>query len=152
MNHGQSDIEVKWTDAWENSPCDVFYVWCASSKFSEVQAALREANLELRQMLIWDKGHPSITRTHYWYQHHACVYGVRKGKTASWVGARGQSTIWSIPSPISIASLTGEESVLEAFKAWCHEGSPFGRVDRVDVEEISDGVTYPDFQITYSHS
>jgi len=39
-----------------------------------------------------------------------CLYGVRDGKTASWIGAAGQSTVWKIPSPKNPVSNSKEQN------------------------------------------
>jgi acylphosphatase len=40
----------------------------------------------------------------------------------------------------------GEENVLKAFVKWCHEGSPYSKVDSVDVAEAS-AKNYTQFSI-----
>jgi DNA modification methylase len=110
MESGQTDTEARWDAVWALSPADVFYVWCAGSRLVEVHQALGDADLHVRQILIWDKGILTRTRSHYWWSHEHCLYGVRKGKTASWVGDAGQSTVWRIPSPKHIMGGSKEKN------------------------------------------
>jgi DNA modification methylase len=51
------------------------------------------------QHLVWFKGRPVLTRTHYWFAHEPCWY-VRK-KNAPWLGTQGSenSTVWEAKSP-----------------------------------------------------
>ncbi len=111
MAGGTTDRDARWDATWAFSPCDVFYVWCAAGpKLIDVHAALTEAGFEVRQFLVWDKGVLTRTRNQYWYTHENCLYGVRKGKTASWCGEAGQSSVWKIPSPKHIMSGSKEEN------------------------------------------
>ncbi len=91
MHSGRDDTEARWDAVWALAPVEVFYVWCASGRIVEVHAALTDAGFDVRQHLVWDKGMLTRTRTHYWYSHEMCLYGVRKGKNAHWVGQSGQS-------------------------------------------------------------
>jgi DNA modification methylase len=111
MEGGKSDRDARWDATWALSPSDVFYVWCAPGpKQLDVYAALLDAGFETRQFLIWDKGVLTLTRTHYWYQHETCLYGVRKGQTAHWTGEAGQPSVWKIASPKHIMSGSKEKN------------------------------------------
>jgi DNA modification methylase len=110
MASGKADTEARWDEVWALAPVHVFYVWCAGFRLVEVCQALGDADFQVRQFLIWDKGALIRTRSHYWWSHEHCLYGVRKGKTASWVGAPGQSTVWRIPSPKNPISGSKEQN------------------------------------------
>jgi DNA modification methylase len=110
MNAGKSDIEARWDGAWKLSPADVFYVWCSGRRLVETHGALADAGFETRQQLIWVKSVLTRTRTHYWFSHEHCLYGVRHGKTAHWRGAAGQSTVWQLASPKHIMGGSDEEN------------------------------------------
>jgi len=58
--------------------------------------ALQQAGYEIRNQIIWRKPHFPISRGHYTYQHEPCWYGVKKGRTAHWVGDHNASTVWEI--------------------------------------------------------
>ncbi len=110
MQSGAADVEARWDEAWESSPATVFYVWCAGSRLVEVHSALTDANFVVRQLLVWDKQVLTRTRSHYWWSHEHCLYGVKKGATANWVGSAGQSTVWGIPSPKHIMGGSKEKN------------------------------------------
>ena len=110
MDSGERDIEARWDEAWRLAPCDVFYIWCAGSRLVEVHNALADAGFETRQQLIWQKSVLTRTRSHYWWSHEHCLYGVRCGKIAHWHGAPGQSTVWELSSPKHIMGGSNEEN------------------------------------------
>jgi DNA modification methylase len=87
---------------------EVAYVWYASAFTREVLDGLLRIGFVHWQQIIWDKGRPSLTRTHYWFQHEPCWY-VRK-KKAPWFGKLGENTtVWASPSPKFMMGSTGEE-------------------------------------------
>jgi len=91
------DTRADWSDAFALVPSlDVAYVWHASKFTSEVIAGLLRIGFVHHQQIIWDKGRTVLTRTHYWFQHEPCWYGVRKGHSSRWRGDRTQSTVWQI--------------------------------------------------------
>jgi len=111
MAGGKSDTSARWDGVWALAPAEVFYVWCAAGPLLiDVAASLIDNGFELRQILVWDKGVLTLTRTHYWYTHEHCLYGVRAGKTAHWVGQSGQASVWSIPSPKHIMGGSKEKN------------------------------------------
>jgi DNA modification methylase len=93
------DTRVDWSDAFALVPSlTVAYVWHASKFTREVLDGLLQIGFVHHQQIIWNKGRPVLTRTHYWFQHEPCWY-VRK-KNAPWFGRPGEnSTIWDSPSP-----------------------------------------------------
>jgi DNA modification methylase len=110
MEAGRTDSEARWDGVWALFGGDVAYVWCASARVNEVWQALEDARLIPHQVLVWDKGVLTRTRTHYWYTHEFCIYAWRKDKTAHWVGRAGQASVWNIPSPKHIMGGSKEES------------------------------------------
>jgi acylphosphatase len=44
--------------------------------------------------------------------------------------------------------VTGSENLLNDFKKWCHEGSPYSSVQKVEVREIEEK-DFKSFEITY---
>lgn len=93
------DTRADWSEAFALVPSlEVAYVWHASHFTREVLDGLLNIGFLHHQQVIWDKGRPVLTRTHYWFQHEPCWY-VRK-KNAPWFGKAGEnSTIWASPSP-----------------------------------------------------
>lgn len=104
-----SDTRADWSEAFELVPSlQVAYVWHASVFTREVLDGLLRIGFLYPQQIIWNKGRPVLTRTHYWYQHEPCWY-VRK-KNAPWFGKAGEnSTVWDSPSPKFIMGGSDEE-------------------------------------------
>jgi len=103
------DTRADWSEAFALVPSlQAAYVWHASKFTREVLDGLLAIGFLHHQQIIWDKGRPVLTRTHYWFQHEPCWY-VRK-KNAPWHGKQGKnSTIWSSPSPKFIMGGSDEE-------------------------------------------
>lgn len=93
-----NDHTPSWLPAWQLFQGDVAYIWHSSLKTVEVITEVIEAGYELRNLIIWNKQHFTITRGHYHWKHEPCVYAVRKGKAAHWIGDRTQTTVWDISS------------------------------------------------------
>jgi len=92
----ENDDRADWREAWELFPGDVAYVWHAPTYGPIVMGSLAAANFVDRALICWAKPRFAISRGHYHHQHEAAYYVVRKGKTASWVGDRSQTTLWAI--------------------------------------------------------
>ena len=104
---GNDDL-ADWTEAWELFPGDVAYVWHGGLRSVEQANSLERAKFTIRSQIIWNKGRLVISRGDYHWQHEACWYAVRKGKTGHWNGSRTESTVWDIPKPQ--ASETGHST------------------------------------------
>ena len=98
------DTRADWSEAFKLVPSiQVAYVWHASEFTIEVLTGLLRIGFMYPQQIIWDKGLPALTRTHYWYQHEPCWY-VRK-PNSPWFGLAGDnSTVWQAPSPKMLAA------------------------------------------------
>jgi DNA modification methylase len=105
MGRVSNDHVADWTRAWELFPGDVAYVWHGGLRSVEQAQGLEQAGFVIRSQIIWDKTRLVISRGNYHWQHEACWYAVRKGKTGHWNGSRTESTVWAIPK--SNASETG---------------------------------------------
>jgi DNA modification methylase len=92
----ENDNIVDWEAARKLFGGNVAYVWYASLKHAEVEKSLHE--FEIRSQIIWAKSSFAISRGHYHWQHECCLYAVRKGNSAKFIGDRSQSTLWSIPN------------------------------------------------------
>ncbi len=104
-----SDTRADWSEAFALVPSlEVAYVWHASKFTREVLDGLLRIGFVHHQQIIWNKGRPVLTRTHYWFQHEPCWY-VRK-INAPWYGKSGEnSTIWDSPSPKFIMGASDED-------------------------------------------
>jgi DNA modification methylase len=93
-----NDGRATWLETWRLFGGDVAYVWHGALHAKVVEADLAAAGLLLRAQIIWNKSAIVIGRGNYHWKHEPCLYVVRKGATASWVGGRKQSTVWDIAS------------------------------------------------------
>src|SRR4051812_33763506 len=105
MGRVSNDHLADWTKAWELFPGEVAYVWHGGLRSVEQAQGLEQAGFVIRSQIIWDKTRLVISRGDYHWQHEACWYAVRKGKTGHWNGSRTESTVWAIQK--SQASETG---------------------------------------------
>ena len=93
----QNDDRANWSSAWVLSPANVAYCWSPpGADFAGHDAALRQSGFEPRITIIWAKPNFPIGRGHYHVQHEPCIYAVRKGAGAGWIGDRKQATVWQI--------------------------------------------------------
>ena len=93
-----NDNRSDWQEAYQLSEADVVYVWCAAWFLGEVSAGLSSVGFEPRNLIVWIKSSPVISRGHYHWQSETCWYAVKKGKTARWSGGRKQTNLWEIRS------------------------------------------------------
>ena len=94
------DTIADWSHAFELVPSlQVVYVWHASVHTVEVVTGLTRIGFLYPQQIIWNKGRPVLTRTHYWFAHEPCWYA--RKKNAPWFGAQGNAntSIWEAKSP-----------------------------------------------------
>ncbi len=75
-----------------------FYIWHASATRQSFERALRAANLQENQYIIWVKPAPVLGRASYQWAHEPCFYCGRQGVVPRWTGDRKQSTVWQISS------------------------------------------------------
>jgi hypothetical protein len=104
------DTRADWSAAYALVPSlEVAYVWHASAHVVEVIQGLEALGFELRQQIVWVKTLAAMSRSAYNWQHEPCLYAVRKGKTAEWIGDTRQTTVWEYPSPKMIVGGSTEE-------------------------------------------
>jgi DNA modification methylase len=101
MGKVSNDEFADWRKAWANFPGDVVYVWHGGLRSVEQAEGLEAEGFVIRSQIIWNKGRLVISRGDYHWQHEACWYGVKKGKTGHWNGSRTESTVWDIAKPQS---------------------------------------------------
>ena len=99
-----NDSRASWLEAWRLFTGDVAYVWHGALHAGVVEADLSKAGLQLRAQIIWNKAAIVIGRGNYHWKHEPCLYVVRKGATAKWIGGRKQSTVWDIAGKHGISS------------------------------------------------
>ena len=96
MGKVENDGQADWREAWALFPGDVAYVWHASILGPVVQESLVVNAFDVRSQIIWAKSSFAISRGHYHWQHEACWYAVKKGRSGHWAGDRSQTTLWPI--------------------------------------------------------
>jgi len=104
-----SDDKADWTEVWQLSNAQVAYIWHASAFTDVVMKSLRDADYDCRQQIIWNKTIMVLSRSAYHWKHEPCIYAVKKGKDANWVGDRKQVTVWDIAPPNHIMSGSKED-------------------------------------------
>jgi DNA modification methylase len=80
-----------------------FYIWHADSEGLNFRAASKEAGLETRQCIIWNKQAMVMGRQDYQWKHEPCLYGWKEGSAHSWYSDRKQTTVLSFDRPSASA-------------------------------------------------
>lgn len=70
-----------------------FYIWYAPSKTDMTFCGVKQAGLEVKQILIWVKSHFTLGRQDYQWQHEPCLYGWKEGAGHYFLDSRKQSTV-----------------------------------------------------------
>jgi DNA modification methylase len=104
-----NDDNADWFPVWNISNAQVAYIWHASQFDHIVKESLLKADFIVRQQIIWNKTVAAMSRSAYHWKHEPCLYAVRKGCDANWIGDRKQNTVWDIASPLHIMSGSKEE-------------------------------------------
>ena len=76
-----------------------FYIWHADSTGLIFRQALKDADLELRQTLIWNKSSITLGRQDYQWKHEPCLYGWKDGAAHYFVDDRKQTTVFEDKTP-----------------------------------------------------
>lgn len=70
-----------------------FYIWHASMKNREFRQACIDAELDVNQILVWNKSSFSLGRSDYQWKHELCLYGWKKGAPHYFTKERNLTTI-----------------------------------------------------------
>lgn len=84
-------------------PGSAFYIFHADSEGLNFRLAAREAELQVRQCLVWVKNALVMGRQDYQWRHEPCLYGWRHGSAHRWLGDRKQTTVLEFPKPAKSA-------------------------------------------------
>ena len=76
-----------------------FYIWHADNEGLNFRMALKDAGLQLRQTLIWNKNSITLGRQDYQWKHEPCLYGWKDGSSHNWYSDRKQSTVIDMNRP-----------------------------------------------------
>lgn len=74
-------------------PGGSFYIWHADSEGYNFRKALRDAGLQLRQTLIWNKNALVLGRQDYQWKHEPCLYGWKEGAAHYFTSSRSETTV-----------------------------------------------------------
>ena len=115
-NDNMGDIQFKefLIKAFENlkdslKPGGPFYIWYASREHINFESALNEADLWVRQQLIWVKNTFILGRSDYHWKHEPCLYGWKDGDGHYFIDDRTQSTV--IDDQVDFNKLKKEEAI-----------------------------------------
>lgn len=76
-----------------------FYVWYASREVVNFQTSLEDADLPVKQELIWNKNSLVMGRQDYQWKHEPCLYGWKDGASHLWASDRKQTTVIDYQRP-----------------------------------------------------
>lgn len=99
-----------------------FYIWYASTQSGNFFAGAKDAGLEIRQVIVWNKSVFALGRQDYQWKHEPCLYGWKDGAAHYFTDDRTLSTVWD-GEPFEPRKATKEqlaefaEKVLAAFDA-----------------------------------
>ena len=85
----------------------VFYIWYADSQALNFRLACQQANMTIRENLIWVKSIFAFTRQDYQWQHEPCLYGWKDGASHYFIDRRNLSTV--IEDQIDIDKMKKED-------------------------------------------
>ena len=80
-------------------PGAVFYIWYADIQALNFRLACKEAGMQVRQNLIWNKSVFAMGRQDYQWKHEPCLYGWKDGASHLWASDRKQSTVIDYAKP-----------------------------------------------------
>ncbi len=81
-------------------PNAAWYIWHASARQADLEAAMRDCGLQVHQQIIWFKSRPVLTYSHFMWQHEPCFYGWLKGKQPGRRPPPETRSVWQIESKI----------------------------------------------------
>lgn len=84
-----------------------FYIWYADTSSLEFNQACRNANMTVRENLIWVKSQFILGRQDYHWRHEPCLYGWKDGAAHYFLNDRTQSTV--IDDSIDLNTITHED-------------------------------------------
>ncbi|MFO7898717.1 MAG: DNA methyltransferase [Planctomycetota bacterium] len=73
-----------------------FYIWGGYSNMKNYPARLKEAELRFAQAIIWDKGHPVLTRKDFLCCYEIVFYGWRVGAGHQFFGPNNVPDLWHL--------------------------------------------------------
>lgn len=77
-----------------------FYIWHAGLEGFNFIYAVREAELTIKQLLIWNKNSMVLGRQDFQWKHEPCLYGWKPGAPHHWYSDRKQTTVLNFDRPL----------------------------------------------------
>lgn len=74
-----------------------FYVWYASNQSKNLLEAAERSDMEVRQVIVWNKSVFALGRQDYQWKHELCLYGWKDGAAHYFTEDRTLSTVWDWP-------------------------------------------------------
>lgn len=86
-------------DAFKNihdalKPGGAFYIWHADSEGLNFRGACKEAELTVKQCIVWNKNTMVLGRQDYQWKHEPCLYGWKEGAAHYFANDRTQTTVY----------------------------------------------------------
>lgn len=106
-------------------PGRAFYIWGGYGNIGNYPPALADSGLYFSQGIVWDKGHPVLTRKDFMGAFEICFYGWREGAAHQFFGPNNATDLWAVKkvNPQSMVHLT-EKPVELAARAMMHSSRP----------------------------
>lgn len=76
-----------------------FYIWYADKEAVAFHQACEGADLDVKQVLVWNKNHFVLGRQDYQWKHEPCLYGWKRGAAHYFVDNRKQATVFEDALP-----------------------------------------------------
>jgi DNA modification methylase len=136
MNDFVSDEEfARLLRAWFGNAARVllpgrgFYIWGGYGNLGNYPPALADCGLYFSQGIVWDKGHPVLTRKDFMGAFEICFYGWRAGAAHQFFGPNNATDLWQVKkiNPQSMVHLT-EKPVELAARAILYSSRPHENV------------------------
>jgi DNA modification methylase len=82
--------------AYALEPGRAFYVWGGYANLGNYPSALAESELYYSQGIVWDKGHPVLTRKDFMGAFELAFYGWREGAAHQFFGPNNATDLWEV--------------------------------------------------------
>ena len=120
-------------DAFQNSynimkPGAAFYIWFASREHINFERALNDANLQVRQEIIWNKSALVLGRQDYQWKHEPCLYGWKEGASHYFVDNRTLTTVQEDGVSLDVNKMSKDE-LKQTLKEILKSGIPTSVID-----------------------
>ena len=96
-----------------------FYIWHSDSEGYNFRRACVNADLKVRQCLIWVKNQLVIGRQDYQWKHEPCLYGWKEGGPHYWSGGRKQRTTFTAVDLYELRNASESELLKFIEEHWC---------------------------------